>query len=231
MKRKPEENTEPSAPFWMVTYGDMVTLLLTFFILLISFSNMDEMKFAVAARSLQGALGVMEKYKVEMQMMKETPGGEDDLLIRSDVYERLERFEQVMQDKIDKGDISVEYVKNGLLIQMGSKLLFDLGDADLTSDSYPILKMVAATIKDHASEVLVGGHTDDLPISSEKYPSNWELSGARAMSVVRYLIDEGDVSPQIVAATAYGEYRPLVPNETAEDRRINRRVEFLVTWR
>ena len=231
MKKKIEEaSDEPTAPFWMTTYGDMVTLLLTFFILMISFANMDERKWAMAAKSLQGALGVMEQYKVEMQMMKETPGGEDDMLIRSDVFERLQEFEQKMENEINDGDITVESIKNGLLIQMGNKLLFNSGDAELKSAAYPILKLVAKTVKDNAAEIVISGHTDNVPISSVKYPSNWELSGARAIRVVNYLIDDADIPPKILAATAYGEHRPIVPNDSPEDRKINRRVEFAVTW-
>ncbi len=231
MKKKIEEaSDEPTAPFWMTTYGDMVTLLLTFFILMISFANMDERKWAMAAKSLQGALGVMEQYKVEMQMMKETPGGEDDMLIRSDVMERLREFEEQMAEQIDEGDITVESIKNGLLIQMGSKLLFNSGEATLKPESYEIMKLVGKTVKDHAAEIVISGHTDNVPINSRQFPSNWELSGARALSVVNYLIANADIPPKILAATAYGEHRPIVPNDTPADRKINRRVEFAVTW-
>ena len=231
MKKKVEEaSDEPTAPFWMTTYGDMVTLLLTFFILMISFANMDERKWAMAAKSLQGALGVMEQYKVEMQMMQETPGGEDDMLIRSDVMERLQEFEQQIAEQINDGDITVESIKNGLLIQMGNKLLFNSGEAELKPEAYDILKLIAKTTKDDAAEIVISGHTDNIPINSEKYPSNWELSGARAITVVNYLIDEAGIRPKILAATAYGEHRPIVPNDTPADRKINRRVEFSVTW-
>ncbi len=231
MKKKIEEaSDEPTAPFWMTTYGDMVTLLLTFFILMISFANMDERKWSMVAKSLQGALGVMEQYKVEMQMMKETPGGEDDMLIRSDVFERLQEFEKQIENEINDGDITVETIKNGLLIQMGNKLLFNSGDADLKPESLPILDMIAKTTKDDAAEIVVSGHTDNVPINSIRFPSNWELSGARAISVVNYLTNNAGISPKILAATAYGEYRPIVPNDTPADRKINRRVEFAVTW-
>ena len=231
MKKKVEEaSDEPTAPFWMTTYGDMVTLLLTFFILMISFANMDERKWSQVAKSLQGALGVLEQYKVEIQVMAENPGGEDDMLIRSQIYEQVEQFRDNMQDKIDDGDITVEEVKNGLLIQLGSKLLFDSGDANLLADAYPILTEIATATKNHATEIVVAGHTDNVPINSEKYPSNWELSSARSLSVVKYLVDEAGMNPKILGAAAYGEYRPLVPNESPEHRKINRRVEFLVTW-
>ena len=231
MKKKVEAvSDEPTAPFWMTTYGDMVTLLLTFFILMISFANMDERKWSQAARSLQGALGVLEQYKVEMQMMKESPGGDDDMLIRAEIYEQIHEFESTMQEQIQDGDIKVEEIRNGLLIQMGNKLLFKSGEAKLLVNSYPILQEISKATKKHAAEIVVAGHTDNVPIHSESYPSNWELSSARAMSVVRYLIDESGISPNILAATAYGEYRPLVPNNTPEDRKVNRRVEFQVTW-
>ena len=114
MKKKVEKpSEEPTAPFWMATYGDMVTLLLCFFILMISYANMDERKWALASKSLQGALGVMEEFKVEMQMMQEPPGGEDDMLIRSEIYENIAEFEQQIVEEIDKGDITVESIKNG----------------------------------------------------------------------------------------------------------------------
>jgi len=231
MKKKIEEaSDEPTAPFWMTTYGDMVTLLLTFFILMISFANMDERKWSLAAKSLQGALGVMEQYKVELQMMKETPGGEDDMLIRSDVNERTQEFMEQIATEINDGDITVESIKNGLLIQMGDKLMFNSGEAVLKPEVYKILNLIAKTTKDYASEIVIAGHTDNIPISSKRFPSNWELSGARAISVVNYLIIEAGMPPSILAATAYGEHRPLVPNDTPADRKINRRVEFAVTW-
>jgi len=231
MKKKVEEaSDEPTAPFWMTTYGDMVTLLLTFFILMISFANMDEHKWAQAAASLQGALGVMEQFKVEMQMMKEPPGGDDDMLIRADIYEKMQEFQEQMAAEIDKGDITVESIKNGLLIQLGNKLLFNTAEATLKPAAYPILDLIGKTTRAHASEIMVGGHTDNVPIHSTKYPSNWELSGARALTVVNYLIHKVGIDPKILAATAYGEFRPLVPNDSPADRKINRRVEFAVTW-
>ncbi|MEA3286004.1 MAG: OmpA family protein [Candidatus Marinimicrobia bacterium] len=231
MKKKVEKPEDvPTSPFWMATYGDMVTLLLCFFILMISYANMDERKWAMASKSLQGALGVLEEYKVEMQMMQESPGGEDDMLIRSEIYENIAEFEKQIVAEINSGDITVESIKNGLLIRMGSKLLFNSAEAKLKPEALPILKLIAKTTKDHATEILVAGHTDNIPINSQQYPSNWELSGSRAMSVVNYLIAEAGISPEILAATAYGEYRPLVPNETAEQRKTNRRVEFAVTW-
>ncbi|MCF6239700.1 MAG: flagellar motor protein MotB [Candidatus Marinimicrobia bacterium] len=231
MKKKIEAaSDEPTAPFWMTTYGDMVTLLLTFFILMISYANMDERKWAMASKSLQGALGVLEEYKVEMQMMQEAPGGDDDMLIRSEIYENIQEFEEQITEEINNGDITVESIKNGLLIQMGSKLLFQSAEAELKPEAFPILKLIGEATKDHAAEIVVAGHTDNIPINSIKYPSNWELSGSRAIAVVNYLIEELEIPPNILAATAYGEHRPLVPNETAADRQTNRRVEFAVTW-
>ncbi len=231
MKKKVDiPDDEPSAPFWMATYGDMVTLLLCFFILMISYANMDERKWAQASKSLQGALGVLEEYKVELQMMQETPGGDDDMLIRSEIYEKLQEFERQIIDQINEGDITVESIKNGLLIQMGNKLLFNSGEAVLKPEALPILKLIAETTEEYATEIVVAGHTDNVPINSVKYPSNWELSGARAISVVNYLIENTNIQPAVLAATAYGEHRPLEPNDTPEHRKANRRVEFAVTW-
>ncbi len=231
MKRRIEEaSDEPTAPFWMTTYGDMVTLLLTFFILMVSYANMDERKWAVAAKSLQGALGVIEDIDVEMAITQEAAGGEEDLLVRSEINKKLKEFEVQIAAEIAAGDITVNYIKNGLLIQMGSKLLFNSGSAELKQESFPVLKLISTTVKEYAVDIVVGGHTDNVPINSPRFHSNWELSGARAMTVVNYLMDSEGIMPQVLAATAYGENRPLVPNDTPEDRQVNRRVEFAITW-
>ncbi len=231
MKKKIQEaSDEPTAPFWMITYGDMVTLLLTFFILMMSYANMDDRKWGVAAKSLQGALGVIEDFDVEMEITTEVQGGDDDLLVRSEINEKIMEFESQIAAEIEAGDITIEYIKNGLLIQMGSKLLFNSGSADLKQESFPILKLVSTTVKEYAVDIVVGGHTDNVPINSPRFRSNWELSSARAITVVKYLIDREGIMPKVLAAAAYGENRPLVPNDSPANKQINRRVEFAVTW-
>jgi len=227
-KQKGDENSEPTAPFWMVTYGDMVTLLLTFFILLLSFSSLDEVKFKEAADSLNNQLNILPK-KVSLleYFMNRKLGQEESDYIK----ETVKRLEEIAKSLGMEDDIHVEMTETGLLIQLGDKVMFDPGKADIKSAGFPILNEVANSIKDKAREVLVSGHTDDVPIHTPQFPSNWELSAERALSVVRYLINLADVPPQILGATGYSEYRPLVPNDSSQNRQRNRRVEFLVTWK
>ena len=231
-KKKIEESSqEPTAPFWMVTYADMVTLLLTFFILLLSFSIIDDVKFEQAAHSLKGALGVLDKYEHSQKIYSEGDShSEVDMLRRSEIYESVSELETKAKEMGFENDLSIEINHNGLLIRMGDRILFDLGKDQLKPDSFPVLDIVGKTIKAQAKEVLVGGHTDNAPIKTTKFPSNWELSSARALSVVRNLIDKSSVSPNVLAATGYSEFRPIETNDSPEGRQKNRRVEFLITW-
>ncbi len=230
MRKKIEEDPPPSAPFWMLTYSDMVTLMLTFFVLLVSFSNMDETKFGSAANSLKGAFGVMEKFPSAIQ----TRG-----ISMSDAGEK---FEKEVRDNIDQlkkaagkmgmeDQIQIKYTSSGLLIRMGDKVMFDVGKAELKPSAYPLLDIIGEMVRDKAKEVLVSGHTDNVPINTPLYPSNWELSLARAMVVVRYMMNNANVAPEKLVPTGYAEYRPVAPNTTDESRQFNRRVEFLVTWK
>lgn len=229
-KRRPGQ--KPSAPFWMTTYGDMVTLLLTFFVLLFSFTSMDEQKFKQVAGSLRGALGVVQQ-SLPFQGAAPGPiGGTDyDLLRRSDILNSVESLRDALNEFTKDGSINIEATESGILIQMGDKILFDPGKAELKPQALDILSVVGKSIRNQASDIQVAGHTDNVPIHTKDFPSNWELSSARALSVVRFLVDSVKVPPQILGAIGYGEYRPIAPNLTDEQRQINRRVEFLVTWK
>jgi chemotaxis protein MotB len=229
-KKEFEENDEPSAPFWMLTYSDMVTLLLTFFVLLISFSNMDEAKFEQAAHSLKGALGILKQYpspRNKLGLYLEN----QEMQQREEIIDNVTELQRKAKELQMAEDINIQVTDNGLLIQLGDKILFDVGNAELKPNAHPLLDIVGKTIRKHARTVLVSGHTDNIPIKTPQYPSNWELSSARAISVVKYLIDYDGVPPELLAATAFSEYKPIVPNTTPENQRKNRRVEFLVTWK
>ncbi len=229
-KKQIEENQEPSSPAWMTTFSDMMTLLLTFFVLLLSFSKMDEEKFEQAAHSLKGALGIMKSYPSPRNKMG-IYLNEDDLNSQQEIFDNMKELQQKAEELDMAEDINVRITENGLLIQLGDKILFDVGEAELKSIAFPLLDIVGKTIRKKAGLVLVSGHTDNIPIHTEKYPSNWELSSARALSVVKYLIEKAGVPPELLGATGYSEYKPIVENTSLANRRRNRRVEFLVTWK
>lgn len=232
MARKRKEDIEkPSSPHWMTTYSDMVTLLLTFFVLLISFSTIDKIMFDRAMLSIRGALGVLRR---NVSMLNNPTVPKESMIDqrrRAALYRNINAMKELAKAMGYEEDISVEMTATGFLIRMGSRVLFDLGSADLKPEAYPILQLVGEVLRQDVAEVIVCGHTDDLPIRSGKYPSNWELSTARALSVVKYLINKVGVSPEILVAAGYSQYRPLVPNTSEENRQKNRRVEFLVTWK
>ncbi len=229
-KKKKDDLGEPSSPAWMTTYGDMMTLLLCFFVLLISFSNIDKVKFSLSMRALQGALGVMPRMSKVAQTNRPRVS-DSDIIARMQLNEKINELRELAKALGYQDDITVKFTEGGMLIRMGSRVLFDLGKATLRQSAFPILKLVGETIEDHETEdVIVGGHTDNLPINTPKYPSNWELSVSRALTVVKFLMDSAGVSPDKLIAAGYSQYHPMVPNDSPHNRQKNRRVEFLFNW-
>lgn len=228
MKKEKEEVEEPSAPFWMTTFSDMTTLLLVFFILILSYSTIELEKFKGAMSSMKGALGVLPEMGSAVIPHKK--------VLRDRITDE-ERTDQVkiknlkkMIEELNAGDqVQFEVTQEGLHIRMGDRLLFDIGKANLKPKAIPILKKIADLVRNNQKEVYVEGHTDNIPIHTKQFPSNWELSTARAMSVVRYLHVVEGIPGDRLAAVGHGEFRPLVPNDSRAHRAKNRRVEIYIS--
>lgn len=214
------------APMWMSTFSDMSTLLMTFFILLLSMSSMDKKKIKEALGSLKGALGVLNSgSKTEMDP--------DDILSRVSFIKNVRTVSQKttsgVKNYIDSTDlskvISVKESKSGVRIRILDSVLFREGSAELLPQARPVLEKLGSIIDASPYNILVEGHTDDIPYNNSLYPSNWELSTARALVVLRFF--EGlKIKPQRMAAAGFGEYHPILPNITPENRAQNRRVEI-----
>ncbi len=129
-----------------------------------------------------------------------------------------------------EGQINVVLEKEGIAINLSGNLLFDSGRADLRPDSTKVLDRIAERVRNIPNEIRVEGHTDNIPVDTDLYPTNWELSVARATVVTRYLIEVGNIQPQRLSARGYGEYRPVTDNSTRENRALNRRVEILIMY-
>jgi chemotaxis protein MotB len=239
---------EPSGG-WLVTYADLMTLLLTFFILLFSISSMNLEKFKQALAAIQVSLGEERPPVQLLDIMDEPPesialaqkGGDagagsarkeqkialEDLIgLRSkDIYRDVQHFIH----KQEVGDhIMVSIDGSKIVIRVTGKVLFESGIAVLNPESTPILDDITEIIGRYPEYRLrIEGHSDDIPISTPQFPSNWELSAVRATTVLRYLIDKGIV-PHRLTATGYGSLLPLVPNTTEANRGRNRRVEFVL---
>jgi len=227
MARKKSEDVEEGAPLWIVTYGDMMSLLLTFFILIVSFSSIQETKYEKAIGSLKAALGVLPKQSGAIhrrQMFGK--GGQEEL---DEMIENVQEMKTAVAEKGLQGQIKVTLTEKGAHIVIADPLLFDLGKAELKPQAKTALDIVAQLISGSPNtEILVEGHTDNWPIATAEFPSNWELSTARALAVVKYFALRKGFEPARFAATGYGEYRPIKPNDSVENRTKNRRVEIFV---
>lgn len=223
-RRRRTEDT-PAAASWLTTYSDLVTLLMCFFVLLFAFSTVDAEKFRQVSISLQTALrGVLDggvslgpvelldEYDLEEQLM-------EDAFLEIDAY---------IEEAGLKGAVVAVYEERGLVVRFLDTVLFDRAKADLRADSLEILDRVAQVLQKVPNQVAVEGHTDDLPIQTWEFPSNWWLSTARANRVVEYFARNHGIAPERLSSVGYGEYRPLVPNSSAANRAQNRRVEILI---
>ncbi len=230
-----EEEKEEGAPHWMTTFADMTTLLLTFFVLLLSFAQMDIIKFRRIMGSIREAFGVQRIEVGEFFSMSTEPVQIFDYQKRdsiiemyyADMYEAIKKA--VEKEQLDEA-VEVLVSNRGVIVRAKEKILFDLGKAELKEEAYPLLDKLIGLMKRFPQyKLAIEGHTDDLPINTPRFPSNWELSSTRATTVLRYFIEKGKISPKRLMAVGYGETRPLVPNTSAANRAKNRRVEFVFT--
>ena len=220
----------PTAPFWMTTYGDMVTLLLTFFILMFAMSSINEQKFLKAATSLSKALGMLDKNIGIIGELSPAIGTSGISREPGDVLASFARIEEIFREESLEDIASVEMAGPGeVIIRMGDKLLFDPGESGLKPQAKRVLSGIAKAVTGKTETVYVEGHTDTIPINTAIFPSNWELSSARAISVVRLLQDQG-IPPGQLAAVGHSHYVPLESNSTVQGRAKNRRVELYITW-
>lgn len=220
------EECVAGAPMWMATFSDMMSLLLTFFVLLLSMASMDKKKIKQAIGSLQGALGVLEGGQ-------KTEVGKEEVMSRLDFVDKMKKKVETTQKSLKSyieqaklsTKVSVTKTAKGISVRIVDSVLFQPGGAELERSGYPLLTKLASVIKDSPYNILVEGHTDDIPISTAEYPTNWELSSERAIAVVKYFLKE-DIKPEKLSASGYAQYHPLVPNITPENRAKNRRVEI-----
>ncbi len=221
------ENT--GAPAWMATYGDLVTLLLCFFILLFSMSTIDNHKFKAIIISMQGSLGVLDSgIIVEMENIETTFPGD----VIDEEQEEFKKIFRQLDDFIKENDleksVTLSIDEKGLLIRFLDTVLFDFGRAEIKEDAKYIINMISNVIKESGKSIRIEGHTDNVPINTDRFPSNWELSTSRAVNVVKYVIELNDIEPWRISAAGYGEYHPIESNDAPSGRQKNRRVDIVI---
>ncbi|MDA0999758.1 MAG: flagellar motor protein MotB [bacterium] len=205
---------------WLMTFGDMMALLLTFFVLLMGISSPDPGKYSKAVKSIQEALGASLSSKEKLMVAeKESEASFNNL---------GSQVSQVIKDGNLQDVVKVEVNEKGVVLNIVGGALFRAGSATLEKGIQPLLLDVVQTIRKLPYRVIVEGHTDDVPPKGGPYPSNWELSAARAASVVRFMISEGGVAADRFSAVGYAEFRPLYAL-TKENRARNRRVELIIS--
>lgn len=248
MARKKKAPEESGGAGWIVTYGDLMTLLLCFFVLLYGMSSVDEGKYKQLAQSLNAALmgasgktifdqpGTPEEEltgdPVEQDPAIEGELNEDeesieDLWASEVAEETLDALNEYFQGEGLSSEINVELVKEGLLLDIKETVLFDMGEATIKSDSLKTLNQLGKFFKKFDNEIRVVGHTDNVPIKTEKYPSNWELAAARSCAIVRYYTTQSFDAKQFMCLSQ-GESDPIASNQTEAGRAQNRRVNFLI---
>lgn len=220
-KRDLEDDINPDS--WLATYSDTITLLLTFFILLYSMSSVDSQKLKELSEAMQKSLkGTVEVSELEEITDLKVQTGKTD-------YENLvEKLNNVIESNNLTDVVKIREEDRGVVLQLDETILFDPGKADVKGNSNDVLDAITTIINDTDNDVLVEGYTDDIPMNTEAYGSNWELSTARAVNVVRYFVEVENIDPTRFSVKGYGEYKPLVENTTDENRAINRRVDILI---
>lgn len=210
---------------WLLTYADMITLLLAFFVIMYAISRVDAKKYESLAASLQGAFAGAPPVGTRGAAVQRVPPRPDI------VFDVVERLRERLGDDLAAGRVQIERTPDGVVLRFPDGILFERGKADLHPGARQILDRVAGVIQGVPNPIEAEGHTDTLPIRSAQYPSNWELSVARATAVVRYLVESHAVSPLRIAARGVGEHKPLFANDAVRGEPRNRRVELRIAAR
>ena len=264
----PEEEDKPGIPAWVVTFADLMSLLMCFFVLLLSFSEIDAMKFKQIAGELSKAFGVQrdvpaleipmgtspifDKFspgkpeptpidQVRQQTSEELPQLDT---LRAELEAELEQkvaattekqvefnmqaIKDVLEQELTDGRLQMEQDRKRVIIRIEERGSFQSGSAVMTEDFEEILFRISEVLSQLPGEITVEGHTDDIPISTPRFNSNWDLSAARASSVANALLATGAVEARRLKVQGYADTRPRASNEWPETRALNRRVEIVV---
>ena len=254
-----QKSESAGVPAWVMTFADLMTLLMCFFVLLLAFSEMDVAKFKQLSGSMKDAFGVQTEVEVRtipkgtsVVAQEFSPGRPEqtamnevrqftidsnrntlDALDRElkeieETRDHARRLRLALQEEIDKGSVSIETEGVKIVVHIMENASFDSGYADMRPEFRPVLAKISNLIDSTSGEITISGHTDNVPISNERFRSNWELSTSRAVSVTHELLKVADIDPGNVIVTGHADTRPRASNDTADDRSKNRRVDISI---
>lgn len=238
-KKRGKPKEEHASEAWLLPYSDLLTLLLALFIVLFAVSQTDQTKVTQMAQAFSSAFNIggpsiFDKAGPNVSPSAEIPEKTEDKNVayvkENQQLEAVKRsLDQYIQNNHLQEALSTALTDDGLMIRIKERALFPSGSADLVEESRKIGPIIAGLLVPISENVVISGHTDNVPISNERYPSNWELSSQRALNFMKYLLaQDARLNPARFSAVGYSEYRPVADNNTAEGRTQNRRVEVLI---
>jgi chemotaxis protein MotB len=234
---------DKGAPRWVVTFGDLMSLLLCFFVLLLSFSEMDRQKYKMVAGSMAKAFGIQREIKANDSPKGATivslsfdqdlvPQHKREEYIALQAMEALgEELKKALEGKLKGLEDKVEIEVNGnqTMIRLQGGATFDSGRARIKPSMVPILEEIGRRLKTTDGDIIIAGHTDNVPIYGGRFESNLKLSIGRAAEVAEFMIDQVGIPPERISTMGFGKYRPAYTNDTEDGREKNRRVEIVLT--
>ena len=222
---------------WMVTFSDLVMLLLTFFVMLLCMSSMDSKQLKNIRSALNEAAGLLEYSSLKGvnnlgKFIQEYQNTNDLFVLDQNHLKNLVTTEsdkllsKTIEDLNEIMDIADD--ERGIVLSLQENILFDSGEVKIKKDALPVLESISSAIESCPNDILIMGHTDNIPIRSKVYESNWELSSYRGLSVLEYFLKVKGLQPFRFSVGGYGPSRPLYPNDTPKNRALNRRVEIII---
>lgn len=246
-RRKKVENHE-NLERWLVSYADFVTLLFAFFVVMYSISSVNEGKYKILSTAIMDAFTLDKPLTAPVSLFEQPPSIVDPLPLEQEPYAELEKrrelSEAILQEREKLGNVSKQFedilspmIKENLIsvnkhdfwveLQMSSELLFNSGSDELSKRATDVLKLISEVVAPLPNSISVEGYTDNIPIETVIFRSNWDLSSSRATSVVHELLKDG-LDPLRLSAVGYGEYHPIADNNTEKGRFQNRRVTLVI---
>jgi len=213
---------------WLTTFNDLITLMMVFFVLLFAMSKGDIEKIKQFRSAIIQGFGALDKKNEGSVGLIETtrPPVVSGRKVRNKVVP--EAMRKMIEEIGALPEVALENTEHGMLIRIAGNIFFSSGSSTINPSGFSLLRKIGSLISQLPNRIRIEGHTDDVPISTETFPSNWELSAARAVNIVKFLSDRMNVYPRRLSAVGYGDSRPIKANDTAEGRALNRRVEIVL---
>jgi chemotaxis protein MotB len=254
MARKKKHPEHVNHERWLVSYADFITLLFAFFVVMFSASNADKQKAGQIATAMESAfheLAIFTPSGKTVNLMddggiaspKPSIAGNPNTTVSSvqiaqgtdqggaggsSMREAKAALQNALQEEVQAGAVRIHHDGRGLIVSLAEAGFFDPGSAVMRVTATEVLNRIAEKIQPLNAHIRVEGHTDNMPIKTAQFPSNWELSTARATNVLQHLLARAEFKPDYLSAVGFGEYRPVAPNDTAHGRAANRRVDLVV---